>query len=88
MVQEIVTQALSSEGSTVAAFLVAIIALWRSLIDANKSRIVALEKAVSECMSKHEECEKRNRILSAALIDVIENREAAAVARCKALLQE
>lgn len=88
MVQEIMTQALQSQGFTVAAFLVAIIALWRSLHDANKSRITALETAVSECMRKHDDCEKRNRILSAALIDVIENREAAAVARCKALLQE
>lgn len=88
MIHELFEQAVASQGFTVLAFLVAIIALWRNLHDATKSRITALETAVNECMSKHDECEKRNRILSAALIDVIENREQAAVARCKALLQE
>lgn len=88
MTQELLSQALSSQGFAVAAFVVAIAALWRTLLGAFASRISALEGAVADCMRKHDECEQRNRDLSAAIVDVLEHRETQALATCRALLNE
>jgi len=87
MIYELILQALSSEGFTVVAFLVAIVALWRGLRDANTSRIVALETAVKECTAKHDACERRNRVLTAAMVDMLENRGQQAMIKCQALLE-
>lgn len=88
MIEDLFSSAMSSQGFTVAAFLVAIVALWSSLRDANTARIAALEAAVKDCMEKHDKCENRNRDLSAALVDLMEDRRPQALAKCRALLSE
>lgn len=72
---------------TLAAFAIAIVALWRTLLSVTKKRVDAMERAIEACEEKHGHCEARNRTLSLAILDAIENRDGSARERCMAVLK-
>ena len=86
--EEVIIEAVKTQGFATLALVTGIIALWKTLQAAHGSRITALESAVDKCMDKHDDCERRNRELAAAMIDVIEDRDPLAKARCKEILRK
>lgn len=92
MAEATLINAALQEGFTVAAFLVAIIALWRSLRAAHKSQLKAqaleiaeLKMMVNSCNEKHELCEERNRELYGALVAVASGRSGEALSLCEGM---
>ena len=85
--EELLATAAESAGFTAVAFVMAIIALWRTLQTATKDRVSALEEAISECNIKHDACERRNRKLSAAVIDVINGHGNEALIKCRDIIE-
>jgi hypothetical protein len=86
MLDALFNAALESQGFTVAAFLLAIIALWRAVQGAQKSRVAALEKGFKKCLSQHERCERRNQKLVLAVVDAAQGRTREAMEKCRTLL--
>jgi hypothetical protein len=88
MLESLFAAALDSQGFTVAAFLLAIVALWRAFHGVNKHRVAALERGLTQCLSKHDKCEQRNQQLVMAVVDAAQGRGADAMEKCRAILAD
>lgn len=86
MLETVFVEALQKQPFTIMAFAVAIIALWRAFVSANRSRVIALEKGLAKCLNRHQRCEDRNRELILAVVDAAEGRDHSAMERCRQLL--